>query len=142
MKARKPLRRHLLALCAEIGPDDGQDPRTLFRKSPAKVRNRKALQLCGQVARTLSSILSGECGDDVLREVIVETVQPVPDASRLLVTVSLAASAGIVEPASVLEHLHRAAGMLRGEVAAAIHRKRAPELTFRLLIPGDPTTNS
>jgi ribosome-binding factor A len=126
------LRRDLLSSCADVSPDDGQDPKTFFRKPSGKVANRKALQLCGQVARTLSRVLAGECGDDVLREVIVESVQPAPDSSRLLVTVLPSPAAGAVDPATVLERLHRASGMLRSEVAAAIHRRRAPLLTFRV----------
>ncbi len=133
MTFKKPSLRNLRTLCADVGPDDGQDPRTLGREPSGKVPNRKALQLCGQVSRTLSGVLSGECGDDVLREVLVESVRPAPDSSRLLVTVGLAPSAGAVDPAVVLDRLLRAAGMLRSAVAAVIHRKRAPELTFRVL---------
>src|SRR5262249_14454186 len=136
MRPKKPSREELLSSCADVGPEDGQDPRAFFRKPSGGVKNRKALQLCGQVARTLSFILSGECGDAVLREVHVESVQPFPDSSRLLVTVHLD-PASEIQPATVLEHLRRAGGMLRSEVAAAIHRKRAPELTFRVALPGD-----
>src|SRR5215831_20065616 len=135
MKPKKPSRQELLSSCADVGPEDGQDPRVFFRKPSGGVKNRKALQLCGQVARTLSTVLPGECGDAVLREVLVETVEPFPDSSRLLVTVRLPTGSE-VPPATVLEHLRRAGGMLRSEVAAAIHRKRAPELTFRVALPG------
>jgi ribosome-binding factor A len=133
MKPRKPSLRQLRSSCAEVGPDDGLDPRTAFRKPSGKVANRKALQLCGQVARTLNYVLGGECADELLRSVLVESVQPAPDSSRLLVTVCPAASAATTDPAAVLDHLHRAAGRLRAEVACAIHRKRAPELTFRVV---------
>jgi len=137
MKSRKSLRTDLLRLCAQPGPEDGLDPRDFFRKSEGKVANRKALQLCGQVARTLNCILSGECGDDVLRDVVVTAVEPVPNTTRLLVTVSLAASGTGLEPAAVLERLHGASGMLRSEIAAVIHRKRTPELVFRVLTRAD-----
>jgi len=133
MKARKSSRKDLLRYCTDIGPEDGLDPRTTVHGSQGRIANRKALQLCGQVARTLNCVLSGECGNDVLREVIVESVQPVPNTSRLLVTVSLAPSAAVLEPATVLQHLHCASGMLRSEVAAAIHRRKTPELVFRMV---------
>jgi ribosome-binding factor A len=139
MKARKPSRRELLRYCTDIGPEDGLEPRNGWHEPQERVANRKALQLCGQVARTLSCVLSGECGDDVLREIIVEAVQPVPNTSRLLVTVTLAPSAAGVEPATVLQHLHSASGMLRSEVAAAIHRRKTPELVFRVVTRGEIT---
>jgi ribosome-binding factor A len=139
MKFREPLRKQLQSLCADVGPEDGQDPRTFFRRPSGKVANRKALQLCGQVARILTSVLAGECGDAVLREVVVESVRPFPHSAHLLVTVVPAPSAEALAPATVLEHLHRAGGLLRREVAAAIHRRRAPELLFRVALPGDAT---
>jgi ribosome-binding factor A len=136
MKFRKPLRNDLLASCSDLSPEDGQDPRTFFRKPSGKVANRKALQLCGQVARTLSGVLAGECGDPVLREVLVESVRPFPDSAHLLVTVVPASFAEAMTAATVLDHLHRAGGLLRREVAAAIHRKRAPQLLFRVALSG------
>lgn len=137
MKFRNPSQKQLLLSCADVGPEDGSNPREFARKSSGRVPNRKALQLCGQVARTLGGILSGECGDEVLRNVFVESVRPAPDSSRLLVTVSPAGFAPPVEPAAVLERLYRAAGMLRREVAAAIHRRRTPELMFRVVTRGE-----
>jgi ribosome-binding factor A len=123
--------------CAELGPEDGQDPRMFFRKPTGKVTNRKALQLCAQVARTLSTVLAGECDDDLLRDLLVESIHPAPDSMHLLVTVSVTAAAGTVDRNQVLERLHRAYGMLRREVAAVIHRKRVPELTFCVAVVDD-----
>ena len=112
-------------------PDDGVDPRDLFR-SPTnrKVTNRKTLQLCSQVADTLNLVLSGECADEVLQSLHVVTVRPAPDASQLLVIVG-PSSAQNLDPLVALEHLARANGRLRSEVAAAIVRKRAPQLMFQ-----------
>ena len=88
MKSRKPSRRQILSSCHEIGPDDGVDPRTFFRDPARPKTNRKALQLCGQVARTLQAVLAGETGDDLLRELQVESVVPAPTSARLLVTLT------------------------------------------------------
>ena len=129
MSLKKSFRKRPPA-CAELGPEDGLDPRTFFRKPSGKVTNRKALQLCAQVARTLSTVLAGECEDDLLRDLLVESVCPAPDSMHLLVRVCLAASARAVDANQVLQHLHRAYGRLRTEIAATIHRKRVPELTF------------
>jgi ribosome-binding factor A len=140
------LRRELLSACDNLGPDDGVDPRTESR-SPwdagrDRVPNRKALQLCGQVARTLAGVF-GECGDAVIRELLIESVVPAPNSSRLLVTVSLpghALGATAQSPADqarrASQHLERAHGLLRAEVATAIHRRRAPDLLFRVVVPG------
>ena len=93
-------------------------------------RDHKTAQLCRQVFRAVSLALA-ECGDDVLRELIVHEVAPAPDASRLLVRVGFSASvADVTGVADVLGRLARASGFLRREVAIAITRKRAPELTF------------
>jgi hypothetical protein len=93
-------------------------------------------QLCRQVAETLDEVLA-DCGDGVLRGLRVATVVPCPNASRLLVTVApidgrLAPEAG---PKVVMEHLERASGHLRYEMAASVTRKRAPLLFYRLAQP-------
>ena len=96
--------------------------------------DRKAIQLCHQVAETLEEVLA-ECGDTVLQDLRVVDVEPAPDASRLLVTVAVD---GLLQDRQdrgrVHEHLVRAAGHLRSEVASAITRKRAPVLVYRLAI--------
>jgi len=125
-------RKELLSSCAEIGPEDGGDPRDFFKKRAEKVPNRKALQLCGQIARTLSLVLM-ECGDDLLRELVVETVQPAPTSARLLVTLSRPES---VDDSAAHQCVERASGLLRREVAAAIHRRKTPELIFRVVKRG------
>jgi ribosome-binding factor A len=60
-------------------------------------------------------------------------VEPAPDASRLLVTVAVDATPDeLFDPGFVHDHLARASGHLRSEVAGAITRKRAPVLVYRL----------
>ena len=132
MRSRKFVRKPSSLPCSETGPDDGVDPRTQTRVPPKKVHNRKALQLCGQVARTLSSVLQGGCDDEVLRDLLVDSVMPAPDSTRLLVTVSRSPVSTNIATQEVLARLHRAHATLRREVAAAIHRKRTPDLLFRV----------
>jgi ribosome-binding factor A len=130
MKRKYPSRNDLLSSCSDIGPDDGVEPRTYFRQSPDnKPHNRKALQLCGEVFRALSHSLAWELGDATLSELCVEAVVPAPNSTHLLVIVSLPDG---VDPAIVRERLQRYMGRLRAEVAAAIHRRRVPELTFQI----------
>ena len=80
----------------------------------------------------LNSVLVGEA-DPVLRDLLVVEVVPAPDTKRLLVSVVLTPSADERDPAEVLSSLHHAQGHLRAEVAAEITRKKAPELSFRVL---------
>ena len=129
MPRRKISRRSLLSGCAEPSSEDGLDPRLDRREASGKVPNRKALQLCAQVEQTLQAVFA-ECGDAVLRDLLIDSVKPAPNAARLLVTVRRTVP---LEAALVLEHLHRAHGKLRTETVAALHRRRAPDLLFRVM---------
>lgn len=129
MPFRKISRQQLLSSCVEVGAGDGHDPRLDRREGSSKVPNRKALQLCAQVARTLMAVFA-DCGDEVIRDLCVEAVTPAPNASRLLVTVRPLVP---IETAVVLERLEHARAKLRLEAVAAIHRRRAPDLLFRVL---------
>ena len=120
----------MATLAAELGGEDGGDPRE-FHKKPwdaPKQQSRKAGQLCGQVRDALHVALAG-CGDAVLQALAVASVEPAPHTGRMLVKVELPADAG-VSRTQAEDHLRRAAGMLRSEVATAIHRRYAPELAF------------
>lgn len=72
--------------------------------------------------------------DDALAGLVVETVEPAPNASRLLVTLATADPATSLP--AVLAGLERARGRLRGEVAASISRKKLPDLVFRVARAG------
>ncbi len=101
--------------------------------------NRKALQLCRQVQRALTYAL-GDCDDDVLASLYVDSVDPAPNEKHLMVTVSpLDAD---VSPEDVLVRLQHVYGKLRSEVAASIHRRRVPELTFLCVPPTLPSPGS
>jgi hypothetical protein len=142
------MKQQVRTLCAEPGEDDGRAPhpdarrRARGRRSSGRAKQqvrqieRKACQLCRQVAVTLDEVFA-DCGDAVLRNLHVASVAPYPDTSRLMVTVSEVdggpgPSGG---PGIVLEHLDRASGHLRCEVAASVTRKRAPLLFYRVAEP-------
>ena len=93
---------------------------------------RKTLQLCRQVAETLSWVFSGECRDERLSGLQVVSVEPAPNASQLLVTVAPGVGETLTDPLDTLAGLQTAAGWLRTEVTAAITRRRAPQLLFRI----------
>ncbi|MGC8640341.1 MAG: ribosome-binding factor A [Isosphaeraceae bacterium] len=137
-------RKRMYGLCAELSDDDGMGPRGRSRSAtgvrPPQGRSRpgldrKALQLCHQVAETLEEVLA-ECGDSVLQDLRVLDVEPAPDASRLLVTLAVDQwQSQPVDPSRIHDHLSKASGHLRSEVAGAITRKRTPVLVYRLAAP-------
>jgi ribosome-binding factor A len=133
--------------CAEVGPDDGVDPREVARArmnqhrslkprvkagSGERETGRKARQLGRQVAETLDLVFAGDSRDAVLSGLRVVSVTPAPDASRLVVTVASVLPADRLDPAEILARLGRASGWLRTEVAAAVTRRRAPALSFQV----------
>ena len=91
--------------------------------------DHKTMQVCRAAQRALSLALGGECDDDVLRSMYVQSVLPAPDASRLLVCVVLPRDVTATTE-DVLARLARVHGLLRSAVARAVTRKRAPELSF------------
>ena len=118
-----------------MGPDDAVDPRTFFDRRQHGRGSRKARQPCRQVSHTLSYVLSGECDDDVLRSLYVESVDPAPDSSRLLVTVAVLDKDLATPTEVILGKLAAASGKLRSEVAASINRRKTPELVFTVVRP-------
>ncbi len=119
--------------------DDGE-----FSGRPSRrwQQENKLGGLCRQVQRTVALSLSGECRDEVLRDLLVWAVVPAPDASRLLVQVYFASppapAQADVSLVDLLGRLERVKAWLRCEVARSIVRKRAPELMFQLISPQGP----
>jgi ribosome-binding factor A len=147
MRHQRPSEEEFSRFCAQLGEEDGEDPHLLKRRishrkkdssDPTQSRRfqRKACQLCRQVAETLDEVLA-DCGDEILRGLRVTTVAPYPDASRLMVAVAPVDGrvAPAIAPDVVIEHLERASGHLRFEIAAAVTRKRTPVLLYRLAEP-------
>jgi ribosome-binding factor A len=114
----------------------GRRTKSCHTDAPTGLRDRKTGQLCRQVAHTLDEVLA-ECRDATLQGLRVASVEPFPDASRLLVTLVLIDDRpeATVDAGRALDRLQRASGHLRFEVATAITRKRAPLLMYRLAEP-------
>lgn len=95
-------------------------------------RHHKDLQLCRQVFDALTYALA-ELADPKVEELVLASVVPAPNGSRVLVTLvatreDLAAEA---EDAA-LACIGASVADLRAEVAAEITRQRVPELVFRI----------
>ncbi len=128
MASRRFSRKPPADLCAAWTADDGIDPRHLPSRPQGKVSNRKALQLCRQVERALSGALEGE----ILRDLTVASVVPAPDSSRLLVTFVFHGSEPLAA-AEIVAALKGQHARLRAALAAAIHRKKTPELAYHVV---------
>lgn len=91
-------------------------------------------QLCEQVFQILT-VAMADLGDEVLSALSLESVQMGPDNARLLVTMVAPAGreAAAMDTDDVMARLTAARGALRSEIAAGIHRKRTPELSFRVM---------
>ena len=126
MKNNDSLRRW----CAQPQEDDGVDPRRYFAKNQKRSNDRKARQLCRQAYRALSLIFPHELPEPDLQKLIILGVVPGPDASRLCVQVGSPASLAVPERDRSLIALERVKGRLRHEIAGAITRRRAPDLSF------------
>lgn len=115
--------------CDNFREGDGVNPKFdgISASWPNRVANRKALQLCAQVADILNLTLPQLC-DEVLHNLYVSAVVPAPDSSQLLVQVT---SDGPVT--EILEHIRKAHKLLRQEVAMGINRKRVPQLRFNVV---------
>ena len=101
--------------------------------SPGKNIERKTRQFCRQVERALNLALADRSTEDGLNELFVDQVSPAPHCGHLLVHVVIPANRAVSE---ALTALRREAPRLRSEVAMAITRKRAPELSFVPAISG------
>jgi len=135
MPSRKRKEKDLRALCAHVYADDGVDPREDKRRDARLDRkpDRKALQLCKQVAQTLQLAFGALPQADELAGVSVVEVTPAPNSGRLRIVIA------VPEPGRqrrIDAILRQHGGRLRSEVAAAITRRRAPELTFDVIAEG------
>lgn len=103
------------------------------RASRRKCCERKTRQLCAQVERTLTFLLEGEALDNSLQGLLVEAIEPAPNASRLMVILRPWGPAASRDLGKVLASLAAAKGYWRSQIAAAINRKKVPDLVFQVL---------
>jgi ribosome-binding factor A len=139
---KKPSRRDLRALCAEVHADDGVDPREFLSRRGCRGGvhpriHRKDLQLAKQVSHAIGLALQGDLSDPVLQDLQVVSVRPAPDALHLTVVLEMTSFSEKADLATVLSHLEGARGMIRGLVTSAITRKRAPELSYQVIQRGE-----
>jgi ribosome-binding factor A len=109
------------------------DPAALFGAAmPAQAR-RKLDQLSRQVEERLALVLGGEIDDPHVSALTLLGVEPEPGSGNLVVVLALPVGAGGGEAQLVMRRLDALRPYLRSEIAGAIHRKRTPNLVFRLV---------
>ena len=126
---RKRLREH----CGQIQDDDCVDPKEYCKPDRRTDKaNKKARQLCRQAAQTLDFVLA-DCDDESMETLLVVSVQPAPDSSRLLVTIGADVPADQVDLNHIRLRIQVQKPRLRAELARSISRKRVPDLIFNVL---------
>lgn len=120
-------------LCAELGPEDGVDPRNSVRASDIKSKDYKNRQLCKQAARMLSLVFAGELGDPMLQNLDVVNVLTKKDSPFLYVSISCSNTISKQEENLILNRLQAIQGYLRCVIAGSVKRKQAPALAFKFV---------
>lgn len=131
-------RPQILDYCQEHGPEDGVDPRETQRLKMRRAvgrsqANRKALQLCRQVERTVALVLSSELNDDRLRDLLVLAVVPAPQSNHLLITLQAPVTLTPDELLSLDAVLLNHKSQIRSAIATDINRRKTPDVTLRIV---------
>ncbi len=117
----------------ELGLDAGVDPKLFFHAREDRKINYKAQQVSKEVERTLSFILNSNKAGEILQSLNLLYVEPLPNSSHLIVVVSPGYSETSLSEREILEALQNASGWIRKEIGYSLHRRRVPELSFRVL---------
>jgi ribosome-binding factor A len=121
-------------LCAELGPDDGIDPRIIARAMDRKPRGHKSEQLSKQALHTLSMVFAGELTDPVFEELEILDVTGSDDGQFLTVTFSVSNPELLPAESLILEKCKSIQGYLRSTIARSVQRKRIPALKFKIVL--------
>ncbi|MBX2850394.1 MAG: hypothetical protein KTR15_01465 [Phycisphaeraceae bacterium] len=132
MKPKPNPKDHWRDLCANLSEDDGV-PLDDLKKQEAKPKadrggDRSTRRLCANAMRTIHISLLADCHDSDLQSLEVQTVEPYPDAKRLLVTLVPTQRRDDLQPLQY--KVQAVAHLLRHAVARSMSRKRTPQLCF------------
>lgn len=127
--------QEMRSLCTEPRPEDGLPPHLLKRRLQKQERpsnQARANQYIKAVHRALDAGLAGVCGDERLKSLSVQSVEPLPFGSKLLVIIAVPATDSATMK-SLEQTLQNAAGLLRSVIATEVQRRRTPHLVFRVV---------
>jgi len=120
----------VLSLCAEIGPEDGIDPRYLKKFTCDKNYDQKSSRLCNEVSKVLSLVLAGDMGNPVLQALQVMNVSTESGGEFLNIRLAHYETHFNVNEQQLISELKRVQGYLRSAISQRINRKRVPALKF------------
>jgi ribosome-binding factor A len=96
--------------------------------------DHRVRSLCRQALEAVSLALADADLDERLDGAWVVSVDPAPGPERLLVSLALPGGSTGTEAEGALQALVEKRPWLRWELARAIHRKRVPDLAFRVVM--------
>jgi len=131
MKRKK--RKDLAPLCAEIGLEDGTNPKEFFQVRSKKKKNYKAQQVGKAVTRAIDYVLISVVSNPLLQDLSVLYVEPAPNSSHFLVVLSPNSFSETWSEKETMAALAQLAPRFKEEIGASMHRKRVPELSFCIL---------
>lgn len=136
MTLSKKIREQMLTMCGSLCDDDGLDSKKFHetKKERKQSDDHKRLRLCRQVAQTLSFVFS-ESKVESIRCLKLHEVIPEENRTALTVRLDRSSEFNEAEEIELLDILKEHEGWLRSEVAAAITRKRVPQLSFEFVGP-------
>ena len=126
-RRRRPRSPHSDDVCLDV------DSASLFFDLESPRPRHRERALCRQAQEALVLALAQETSDPRLDGAWVASVDPAP-GRRLLVSVVVPGCAGLAGIEAAFVALGDKKPWLRAEVARAVHRKRAPDLAFRVLL--------
>jgi ribosome-binding factor A len=126
-KRRRPRSPHT----DEVYPEN--DAARFFFDLESTRSSHRDRSLCRQAQEALLLALAEATADPRLDGAWIASVDPAPGSARLIVSVVLSKTASTIDAKVALAALDEMKPWLRSEVARAIHRKRVPELAFRLV---------
>ena len=96
--------------------------------------DHRVRSLCRQALEAVSLALADADLDERLEGAWTVSVDPAPGPERLLVSVALPSGSSGTRAEGALQALMEKKAWLRSELAQAIHRKRVPDLAFRVVM--------
>ena len=132
----KPHLNHWRDVCASLGEDDGVPLDDLKKQDTQRKTDRggdrSTRRLCAHTMRTIRLSLLADCHDADLQALDVQSVEPYPDAKRLLVTLVPMHQCDDLNALQL--KVQAVAHLLRYAVARSMSRKRTPQLSF-IVVP-------
>ena len=96
---------------------------------PTAHQTRKLAQLASQIGRSIEATLVGECRDEVLQNLSVESVEPAA-GNRMVVTLAIHPPGDALPREEVLARVEAHRPLLVEHVLRDVSRRSVPQLTF------------